>query len=175
MTLRALTLENMEEVRQWRNDLPETLRTPYLLTKEMQEQYYRDVICDRRGTTRYWAFWDCFVDDDDTFIENFVGYGGIENIVWEYGLGEVSILIGPGHRRKKHGTVALSMVLEQAFNTLGLKVVTAECYECNPAIEFWQAMARAYAAKVERLSWRKYWQGEYYGSIFVHFHTWGKI
>ena len=40
MTLEPLTLEDMETIRHWRHEIKETLRTPYVLTKEMQEDYY---------------------------------------------------------------------------------------------------------------------------------------
>jgi hypothetical protein len=53
MKLGALIKEELELVRGWRNEEMQFLRTPYFLTKEMQEDFYRDVICNRQSEHRY--------------------------------------------------------------------------------------------------------------------------
>jgi len=118
-----LSREDMEIIRGWRNKIPETLRTPYFLTEEMQEAYYDQVICNRASTTRYWAF-----KQDSGFIaEELIGMGGIENISWENSIGELSVLVNPEKRGKGFGKQIVHEILNQAFNFLNLENVFAEC------------------------------------------------
>lgn len=157
--LRPLTADNMQMVRDWRNEIPETLRTPFPLTEEQQAQYYRDVICDRRGTTRYWGFW----------TDAFVGYGGIENTQWENRIGEISILIAPNVRGKGYGREAVALVLEQAFNQLNLENVWGECYYCSTAVDFWYKLIQERHGYATTLPGRKYYNGKYYPSMYFSF------
>ena len=92
MILKPLTLNNLLVAREWRNELMAAWRTPFMLTEEMQEDFYRNVICDRRSNLRYWAFWDEMTSHPDL---GFIGFGGIENIVWENRTGEISLLVDP--------------------------------------------------------------------------------
>jgi RimJ/RimL family protein N-acetyltransferase len=127
--LRALTLEDMEPIRKWRNASLDTLRTPFELTKEMQEDWYHGEICNRASRSRFWA-----IEDSNGVL---IGYGGIENIQWENSIGEISLLIAPGVRGQGYGYMAAYKILERAFSQLNLKTVYAEVYESNPAIKFW--------------------------------------
>ena len=184
MELRPLTEENMEQVRIWRLGCPESLRTPYMLTEEMQQDYYRNTICNRQSTTRYWGLWTagsvargrrsgdfkwCTEDGESLQGWRFTGYGGIENISQENGNGEMSLLLGPEYRRKGHGKVAVGLFLDQAFNHLRLEHVYGECYECAPW-KFWQEMQRVYGGPEPTwLPNRKYYQGEYHDSYYFTF------
>ena len=171
MTLRALTTDNMESVRQWRSEVQETLRTPYLLTEEMQRKYYEEVICDRRGTTRYFGFWIPEEPPEDKWDwERFIGYGGIENIQWENRAGEISILIGPTHRGKGFGREAAKRILCTAFKTLNLHAVWGECYYSSPAVVFWQNLIAEYKGFGVDLPHRKYWAGAFWPSYYFTFY-----
>jgi len=165
LELRPLSAEDMEQVRQWRHLFMETLRTPYMLTAEQQQDYYRNVICDRRSTTRYWGFWQAFVEP-----VVLVGYGGIENIQWETRTGEVSILIDPQHHGKGYGGAALTLILDQAFNHLNLKNVWGECYKCSKAWTFWVHEIEKRGGYTTTLPARKYWSGAYWDSIYFTFY-----
>jgi len=79
MKLKELTLENCEQVRQWRNECLEALRTPFPLTKEMQEQFYRDVVCNRDARARYWGVWETKMLDDAAIIAQMKA----NNAVWQ--------------------------------------------------------------------------------------------
>jgi hypothetical protein len=160
MELRPLTMEDMHVIRRWRHQVPETLRTPYMLTREMQEDYYRTVICDRRSATRYWA-----VADGDVLL----GYGGIENIIWENRNGEISLLMAPNERGKGLGAEAAELILEQAFYRLNLEHVYGECYMCGPYL-FWEKMVEKYAGSEVVLPRRKFWDGMYYDSYYFTFY-----
>ena len=83
MNLKPLTLENLEEVREWRNMNVSILRNSTLLTKEMQQNFYYDVVNNKKNTTsRHFAF---------QVNGMFVGMGSLVNIDWENSLAEIGI------------------------------------------------------------------------------------
>lgn len=181
MILKPLSGGEMEQVRQWRLGIPETLRTPYMLTTEMQQQYYQDVICDRESHVRYWGLWIERTDDMNpkylayqppgvsahvSTYDAFIGMGGIENIQWENGIGEISLLISPGNRGRGYGREAVRLILDQAFKHMRLHAVWGECYECSPAVDFWKHMTPDF---ITRLLCRKYYDGQYWGSLYFTF------
>ena len=168
--LRPLSEQDMETVRVWRHGSPETLRTPYMLTKEMQQQYYRDVICNRESHTRYWGLW--WTVPNITHYEygkpvygnptwEFCGYGGLENIHGENGNAEISLLIGPEYRKKGYGREAVKLFLQQGFDVMRLHSVYGECYTCG-SVGFWQYLFPLGVF----LGSRKYFNGEHYGSYY---------
>jgi RimJ/RimL family protein N-acetyltransferase len=177
--LKALSKGDLEKVRDWRNQVPETLRTPFLLTKEMQEQYYHDVICNRDSNTRYWGIHEVELDQigPDKFEHDskLIGYGGIENIIWDYRIGEISIIMNPAVRGKGFGTKAVGKILDEAFKNLGLEVVWGECYLCG-AVGFWEK----YCKRHERcfftttLPRRKFYDEKYWDSFYFCFTKDGK-
>ena len=192
MKLEPLTLDQCQQVRLWRNDCLETLRTPYPLTEEQQEAFYRDVVCNRNSPHRYFAIVREVSKEDyiksgrkdvkwaDIVDFAFIGMGGITNIDWINRIGEISLIIDPERRSKFRGegrgedkgkgTEAVVLLLDQAFNYLNLQTVYGECYRCNPAWEFWQKVTEKYCGSAKTgyldLPNRKYWQGEYYDSLY---------
>jgi GNAT superfamily N-acetyltransferase len=160
LNLRPLSLDDMEPIRIWRHGARETLRTPYMLTREQQEAWYRDVICDRRGATRYWGLWD--VDG------KLVGYGGIENIEWENRRGEISLLISPDARGLGYGREAVRLFLSQAFDYLNLETVWGEVYTCGH-VEFWRRMVETLGGESVLVPRKKFWNGVYYGAVVFTF------
>jgi RimJ/RimL family protein N-acetyltransferase len=186
ITLRPLSATDMEQVRLWRNAAPETLRTPFMLTAEQQQDYYRTVICDRRSTTRYWGFHDILpikyppeesgikmMPWDPSYsckLDTLVGYGGIENIQWESSTGEISVLIGPDYQGKGYGRAAVDAILDQAFNHLNLETVWGECYHCCEAVTFWEKLVQERGGYLTQLPMRKYWNGAYWHSTYFTFY-----
>ena len=166
ITLKPLTAENMEDVRIWRNEAMETLRTPFELTEEQQHQYYRDVICNRESHTRYWGLW---LDD-----VVFVGYGGIENIQWENGIGEISLLVSPHRRGQGIGGKAVEMFLDRAFNHIGLECVWGEVYDCGHR-SFWERQCEKYRSQKVDVPYRKFYNGRHYGSMMFFFNQKGFV
>lgn len=163
LELRALGLSDMEMIRGWRAGAMETLRTPMMLTREQQEAWYRDVICDRRSLTRYWGLWA-----PSGQYSMFVGYGGIENIEWENRRGEISLLIGPDYRGRGYGREAVRLFLDRAFNYLNLDWVWGECYMCGHP-EFWRRCAEEYGGLTQVLRARKFYAGDYRDSLYFTF------
>ena len=184
--LRPLSEQDMETVRVWRLSCPETLRTPDMLTAEMQQQYYKDVICNRESHTRYWGLWDSLRElpsrcpGDFRQTETFIGMGGLENIHSENGNAEISLLIGPEYRKQGYGREAVKLFLGQAFNAMGLHSVYGECYECGPW-RFWDGLMLYgyrngrpdgiddYTDHYQFLPDRKFWNGQHHDSYYFTF------
>ena len=153
--LRVLSIEDMEPIRQWRNQCLSTLRTPFPLTKEQQQQWYRDEICNRASRSRFWG-----VEQKGALV----GYGGIENIQWENRIGEISLLINPAEHGNGYGKEAAFEIIRQAFGSLNLNTVYAECYYDNPAIAFWdKVFLNDYRTILPN---RKYSYGRYSDSVY---------
>jgi RimJ/RimL family protein N-acetyltransferase len=157
MNLRALELDDMEPIRQWRNQCLDTLRTPFPLTKEQQEDWYRNEICNRQSRSRFWGI-----------VENnsLIGYGGIENIQWENSIGEISLLINPKYHGQGYGKQAAIEIISQAFGRLNLKTVYGEVYASNPAVKFWEHITELYNGYTTILPNRKYVYGGYHNSVY---------
>lgn len=158
MRLTAITLEQCEIVRLWRNEILETLRTPYPLTKEMQEAFYRETVCNRNSPHRYYAI----MDDKGLFV----GMGGITHITWESRIGEISLIIDPSLREKGYGEKAVDLLLDAAFNQMGLNCVYGECYSCNEANIFWGHITNKYHGTGVMLRARKFWNGKFWDSLY---------
>ena len=153
--LRVLSIEDMEPIRQWRNQCLSTLRTPFPLTKEQQEQWYRDEICNRSSRSRFWG-----IEEKGQLV----GYGGIENIQWEHRIGEISLLINPAEHGRGYGMKAAQEIITQAFNSLNIHTVFAECYENNLARTFWdKVFANGYRTLLPN---RKYDRAVYVNSLY---------
>jgi len=161
MELKAPTREEVEQVRLWRNETLEAFRTPYPLTKEMQEDFFDNVICNRNHNSRWWS-----VYKGDAFL----GLAGLTDIEWENGLAQISLVIAPFYQGIGHGRRAVGLVLSEGFDNMGLKTIYGECYECNPAIEFWRKLTEEHGGYYTMIPRRKLWQGQLYDAL--HFSVW---
>lgn len=160
MKFRAPTLEDFERSRCWRNTTLESLRTPFLLTKEMQERFYRDVICDRRSNVRFWT-----VERDDGSP---IAHASLVNIEWENRLAEMGIMMNPDERGLGYGERVVDILLQKAFYEINLENIYAECYFCSPAVGFWRKIITKYKATTAVLPNRKYWDGKYWDSLYFN-------
>jgi RimJ/RimL family protein N-acetyltransferase len=145
-------------VREWRLEVPESLRTTFPLTEECQEEFYRNVVCDRKSEHRYFAL---------CADSQFAGMGGITGIQWENRLGEISLILDPARRHEGLGMASVRAILACAFQQLNLQTVFGECYECNEeGMEFWIKVAKHCNGYAAHLPGRKFWNGKYYDSIY---------
>ena len=158
LRLDALTADDCEEVRLWRNQHLEGLRTPFPLTEEQQEVFYANVVCDRDLPLRYWA-----VRNEAGKI---VAMVGLTDLDWYAGHGEVSLITDPSKPKQGIGSGALDLLLHEAFAQMGLQTVWGECYECNPAIGFWHKVCERHGAYMTRLPRRKRWAGKLWDSLY---------
>lgn len=156
MKLAPLTRGDCEQVRRWRNEALFSLRTPYYLTKEMQEDFYKNVVCNRNSSHRYWAITN----------PKLIGIGGLTNIGWENRIAEISLIIDPNRQKRGFGEKAVELLLDQAFNYLNLKTVFGECYFSNKAAGFWKKITEKYEGFQTRLPNRKFWDGSYWDSYY---------
>lgn len=163
MILRVLEKIEMDKIAVERNKVLETLRTPYMLNKQMQLDYYDKVLSDRKSDTRYFALFHRNV---------MVGYGGIENIIWENRNGEISLLIFEDYREKGNGKEAVELILDKAFNYLNLDHVYGECYMCAN-VDFWEKMIARFKGNSLILPCRKYYDGQYFDSLYFTFYKEG--
>lgn len=162
MYFKAVELSDMEQIRKWRNEQMSMLRTSYMLTKEMQEQFFKEVICNRNTNSRFWGVWV-----DDKIGNTFVGMAGLENIQWENRIAEISIITNP---EKFHFIPnILEELMKVAFAELNLIVIHTEVYECSPYTNLWSNIALAHRASRSHLPIRKYWDGKYHNSRLYTF------
>jgi len=159
MILKELTREDCEHARAWRNGSLETLRTPYPLTEEMQSDFYDTIVCNRASCHRYYGAHD---------LNNvLVGIGGITNIQWENSIGEISLILDQDKRGNGLGAKAVDLLLDKAFNQIGLRTVFGECYCCNiDGVKFWTKVKDKYKGLSVMLPSRKFWNGSYYSSLY---------
>lgn len=158
--LTVMTDDRADEVRVWRNELRGVLRTPFLLTAEMQEDFYNNVICNRHSNNRFYAA----MKDGE-----FIGMAGLINIEWENGLAEISIILNPDQRGKGNGQAVIEELLRTGFNELRLENIYGECYCCNPCLNFWLRTIKKYDEYQVILPCRKYLDNKYYDSIYFNF------
>ena len=156
--LKVLSKDDAEQIRLWRNECLDTLRTPYPLTKEQQEDWYINTVCDRKANARWFGLWS---------LNELVGYTGIENISWENRIGEISLLISPSNQECGYGWEAADKILQYAFNSLNLNCVFGECYESNEnAVRFWRKITEQRKGYKTALPCRKYINGKYASSLY---------
>lgn len=156
--LRAPSLGDVEQVRKWREHILPALRTPFPLTREQQEDFYHDVVCDRQATSRWWS-----VYRDGRLI----GLVGLVGIQWENGLAEVSLTLAP--TAWCYGGDVVEALLEEGLGNLGLETIWGECYLCAPTLGFWERMVDRFGGYKTMLPRRKRWQGQLHDSMWFGF------
>jgi RimJ/RimL family protein N-acetyltransferase len=157
--LRCPNKDDLEVVRQWRNQELGALRTSHMLTEEMQQQFYHDVVCDRRANARYWSFgWP-----------SLVAFGGLEHIEWENRRAEISLIVNPHARGKNIGSRVVAMILSRGFRCLNLDNIYGEVYQCNDVgMAFWLRICEWYSGQRVSLHNTKFWYGAYYDSMWFN-------
>jgi len=171
MKLRVLSREDLEAYRDWRHKTMETLRTPILLTKEMQDEFYSTIICNRNANHRYWGIWRYNWKGDGFYSDyagwTLIGVGGVTNISWENRNAEISLVLGDGFQGKGYGYKAAELLYDQGFNYMNLETIYGEVYWTNPrGLKFWFRFTANYGGSNVTLSRRKYWKGRYYDSDY---------
>lgn len=164
LRLTDLSAEDCELVRMWRNQSIENARTPFLLTREMQQDFYRDTVCNRASPHRYW----CILGEGG----DCAGIAGLTDVDGRRQTAEVALMVDPSLRGQGYGTEALSLLLDKAFGELNLETVLGECYTCNKSLGFWRTAVH------KRRGWEVYepmcqfWDGKWWSSYrFKFFRT----
>jgi RimJ/RimL family protein N-acetyltransferase len=178
MEFKVLTLDDCLEVAKWRNETLYALRTPYGLTEEQQREFYKNVVCDRKANARYWAIMaERDVDIKTVFgtyiktikKKGLIGMAGIENIEWENRRAEISLILNPSERSKGNGDNVFEIILYKGFYELNLENIWGVCYECNPALVFWERQINKYKGKAFSFPNMKYQAGKYWRGLYFNF------
>ena len=160
MRLQAVTEQDVEQARLWRNENLVPYRTPFFLTEEMQKEFYLNVVCNRKADHRYYSVYDG---------DKFIALIGLVNISWENRNAEISIVVNPKFKHHGYGRKSLRLLLSQGFNSLNLENIYGESYSCNADIEFWIKTIKEYDLKYTSLPARKFANGSYHDSIYFNF------
>jgi len=158
MRLDDLSLITVDDMVDWRNAVRSSLRTSGITTLASQLDF-----CEKlsdNDSIRYFAI----VDEVDP--EVVVGMGGLVNIEWSNGIGEIAILIDPKFKKRGFGKQAVDLIIEEGFDNMGLKTIYGECYACSPALNFWRKMATSRGWKTTILPRRKLWYGRLHDSFY---------
>jgi len=167
MKLAPLTKDRAVRALEWRTEQRDILRTPYFLTAEMQEDFYRDVVCNRNSRHRFYAVVDSESTEYMTEIgvpvmcEKYVAMVGLVNIEWENSTAEISLITSESDKVDE----IRELLFDEAFNRLNLHSVFGESYfvsEENLPTE----MIEKYGAYTVWLPDRKYINGTYYSSLW---------
>jgi GNAT superfamily N-acetyltransferase len=159
---KTLKESDMPLIVEWRNACPESLRTPFNITDNMQMDFYRNVISNRESKSRFWGI---YVGEKETLI----GMCGLENIENENSRAEISMLLDPAYQGMGYGKEALLSLLEKGFNELNLENVWGESYFCNKATVFWFKMALQYKADLSVIRRTKKSNGRSHDSLHFTF------
>lgn len=157
MKLGIPTLEDLYKVAVWRNLCPEALRTHGTTTKDQQDFFYENVICNPDSNHNYYSVYNNHMC---------VGLAGLTNIDHINGNAEISLIINPGFHEKGYGSEVVKQILDIAFNRLRLENVYGECYRCNEAMGFWSKVVNKYKGHQTTLPARKFWNGELHDAMY---------
>ena len=165
---RVLSVDDAERIREWRNEDLSMLRTPFLLTAAMQEDWYKREVSNREARSRWWGIWhDCGDLQPEGPCWHHVGYAGLESIEWENRRAEVSLLVAPSVRGHGVGRDAVDELLRQAFVEINLHSVHGLVYECGP-VQFWRKVLPPGTSWFGPIPSAKYTGGQYHGAwLFV--------
>jgi len=127
--LEAVQPEQIEKIRQWRNDQMDILRQSKPISKEEQIQYYENYV---------WPEMDKNKPDKILFSlksnGELIGYGGLVNISWEHLRGEMSFLLDSSRANNKgtyHSDMSSFIYLnkEICLNQLAFNRLFTETFE----------------------------------------------
>lgn len=157
MILKHPKQSDVQFVANWRNSVPESLRTHGETTYRQQDAFYEEVICNPNSKHKYYG---AYVD------KKIVGLVGLTDINFVNGNAELSLIIDPKQHGNGYGKMCVQKILDYGFNTLRLKYIYGECYYCNQNIGFWQKMCEKYNAITVDLPYRKFWNGQHHHSMY---------
>lgn len=150
------TLEDMLTDLEWRKTCPESLRTTHLITPYEQTNFYHTVIANGQAPHRYYAVRDGAAC---------VAVVSLEYIQWENRYAEIGLIVDPRRQRQGIGYQAVDLILEKAFDCMGLKTVWGEVYEVNPSLQFWVRVCERYHGFMTKWPRRKFWHGRLYDAV----------
>lgn len=121
-TILPVKEEDMEQIRQWRNEQMSILRQKTTLSKEQQELYFTAEVLPSFNLDQPLNILFSFFKDS-----LLIGYGGLVHLNWKENSGEISFLLGSPNSHEV--AILIQLLLEVAFQDLKLETVTAEVYD----------------------------------------------
>jgi len=169
MRLKSIEKSMLEKIRLERNEDISMLRTPFRLTEYQQEDWYKNVVSDRKSNFRFYAIEEdvpTYIQTDIIITPKIVGYGALD-VQSENGIAEIGCLIFSEYRKNGYGLKAVSELLKEGFGNLRLDNIFGECYYCG-ALSFWRKIAGMYGAYTTSLPNRKYYNGRFWDSYYFN-------
>lgn len=125
--------EDMQLIKNWRNDQIGVLRQEEPITKEQQINYYNQVIKKSFSEEKPVLMLFSFLYDDSC-----IGYGGLTNIDWNIKNAELSFLVDTNRTSdpkmyENDFTSFLHLIFELAFDELNFTRIFTETYDIRPA------------------------------------------
>ena len=165
LKMRQPTIKDMFHVVRWRNQTLYALRTPYMINFDMQKDYYQSHVVHGQSRHRLFSF---TMLDKNEGVSRPVAFGGLQDIQWENRLAEISLIVDPAYRGEGIGKAAVQLILDYAADILGLRNIWGECYECNPAMSFWDALVVKFNGYKTMIPERKFWEGKFWDSMYFN-------
>jgi hypothetical protein len=130
--LQPLRYQDIFQIKKWRNEQIDILRQDVLLTDEMQETYYREVLLPSFGLCEPKQILFSFLKDS-----RLIGYGGIVHIDWTTKQGEISFLVDSIRAQNKQCyqndfSHFLALIKIVAFEQLHFFRLFTETYDIRP-------------------------------------------
>lgn len=161
--LRTIQDDDIEDIRNWRNDQIDVLRQSELISPAQQREYFEQAIWPTMELERPANILLTFFEKGRR-----IGYGGLVHISWEHCRAELSFLLDTEiskdiKKRKSYFSVYLKMIKRFAFDTVELSKLTTETYDIRP--DYIQALQENGFAFEGRLRRHVLINGEYIDSV----------
>jgi len=155
----------VDDIVDWRNSVRSSLRTSGITTVDSQIRFWKSL--RNNQSIKYFAIMEDKEDPKEGDPPyDILGIGGLVNIEWANGIGEIAILLNPKFKNKGLGKEVVDLLLEEGFDNMGLRTIYGECYACSPALQFWQKLAKARDWYTTVLPRRKLWYGRLHDSFY---------
>ncbi|WP_053226924.1 GNAT family N-acetyltransferase [Solirubrobacter soli] len=131
--VRRIAREDMEAIRVWRNAQMPVLRQAEEISPEQQQRYFEQAIEPTFSQQEPRQVLVTLLEDDEP-----IGYGGLTNLDWSKGEGELSFLVAPERAGdpetyERDFRAFLALVVDGvALTDLGLRRVFTETYDIRP-------------------------------------------
>lgn len=155
MKWKPLTLDTAIDSLEWRESAWQTLRTPWPLTPDEQEEWHR-----RLAGNHSMRYFEGFVPG------KVVAVFGLTDIDLVNRKAQISLIVNPISEASGWGNECFAALKHIAFDRLNLSVLYAEVYSTNKAIGFWKKMK---PSRMTKMPFAVFRNGEYHGSTFFFY------
>jgi RimJ/RimL family protein N-acetyltransferase len=127
-----IRLQDMQEIKNWRNEQMRVLRQKEPLTDEMQKQYYQFILLPAFSLNQPDQILFSFLIE-----ERCIGYGGLVHIDWISQRAEISFLLATERSKdsvqyRQDFAIFLHLIKMAAFQTLQFHRIYTETFDIRP-------------------------------------------